>query len=81
VRDFMTPNPETLPPDAPVTFAINKMDVGGYRHIPVVQGERMLGVVSARDVIAYLVKHSKEQVAPPGTTTSHGVEGMPGANA
>jgi CBS domain-containing protein len=81
VRDFMTPNPETLPPDAPVTFAINKMDVGGYRHIPVVQGERMLGVVSARDVIAYLVKHSREHVAPPGTTTSHGVEGAPGANA
>ena len=62
VRQFMTPGPETLPPDAPVTFAINKMDVGGYRHIPVVQGERMLGVISARDVIRHLVKHSREQV-------------------
>ena len=62
VREFMTPNPETLPPDAPVTFAINKMDVGGYRHIPVVQGERMLGVISARDVIRHLVAHSREQV-------------------
>ena len=62
VREFMTANPETLPPDAPVTFAINKMDVGGYRHIPVVQGERMLGVISARDVIRHLVKHSREQV-------------------
>ena len=72
VRQFMTANPETLPPDAPVTFAINKMDVGGYRHIPVVQGERMLGVISARDVIRHLVKHSREQVAPEGTTTSHG---------
>ena len=72
VRQFMTPNPETLPPDAPVTFAINKMDVGGYRHIPIVQGERMLGVISARDVIRHLVKHSREQVAPEGTTTSHG---------
>ena len=71
VREFMTPNPETLPPDAPVTFAINKMDVGGYRHIPVVQGERMLGVISATDVIRHLVKHSREQVAE-GATTSHG---------
>ena len=78
VRQFMTANPETLPPDAPVTFAINKMDVGGYRHIPVVQGERMLGVISARDVIRHLVKHSREQVAPEGTTTSHGreIEGL-----
>ena len=71
VSEFMTQNPETLPPDAPVTFAINKMDVGGYRHIPVVQGERMLGVISARDVIRHLVRHSREHVAP-GGTTSHG---------
>jgi CBS domain-containing protein len=78
VSEFMTPNPETLPPDAPITFVINKMDVGGYRHIPVVQGERMLGVVSARDVIAYLVSHSREQVPPAGATTSHGVEGVGG---
>ena len=72
VRQFMTPGPETLPPDAPVTFAINKMDVGGYRHIPVVQGDRMLGVISASDVIRHLVAHSREQVAPEGATTSHG---------
>ena len=32
-------------------------------------------------VIAYLVKHSKEQVAPAGATTSHGIEGVPGGNA
>ena len=75
VRKFMTPNPETLPPDAPITFVINKMDVGGYRHVPVVQGgDRMLGVVSASDVIAYIVKHSKEHVVTSGATTSHGVE-------
>lgn len=75
VRQFMTASPETLPPDASVTFAINKMDVGGYRHIPVVQGERMLGVISARDVIRHLVRHSREQVAQAGSKTSHGVEG------
>lgn len=62
VSQFMTANPETLPPDAPVTFAINKMDVGGYRHIPVVQGDRMLGVISARDVIRHLMQHSQEEV-------------------
>ena len=72
VREFMTPNPETLPPDAPITFALNKMDVGGYRHVPVVQGSRMVGVVSTRDVIAYLMKHSREPVAVAGSTTSHG---------
>jgi CBS domain-containing protein len=85
VRNFMTPQVETLPPDAPITFALNRMDVGGYRHVPVVQGGqgapggpggeggRVMGVVSSRDVLAYIVKHSREQVATEGVTTSHGV--------
>jgi CBS domain-containing protein len=82
VRQFMTAHPETLPPDAPISFVINKMDVGGYRHVPVVQaGDRMLGVVSASDVIAYIVKHSREHVVTAGGTTSHGIEGVAGGEA
>jgi CBS domain-containing protein len=73
VREFMTPKVETLPPDAPITFALNRMDVGGYRHVPVVQDGRMIGVVSSRDVLAYIVKHSRETVETEGVTTSHGV--------
>ena len=67
VREFMTPKPETLPPDAPITFAINKMDVGGYRHVPVVQEGRMIGVVSVRDVIRHIVKHSRQSIASHAT--------------
>jgi CBS domain-containing protein len=74
VRDFMTPTVETLPPDAPITFALNRMDVGGYRHVPVLQDGHVLGVVSSRDVLAYVVKHSHERVATEGVTTSHGVK-------
>src|SRR5688572_19686391 len=73
VRYFMTPKVETLPPDAPIAFALNKMDVGGYRHVPVMQGDTVLGVVSSRDVLAYIVKHSRETVATEHVTTSHGV--------
>src|SRR4051812_28835410 len=74
VSQFMTKAPETLPPDAPVTFAINRMDVGGYRHVPVVQDDRMVGVVSAGDVIRFVVRHAKEAIATAGVTTSHGVD-------
>ncbi len=73
VRQFMTSKVETLPPDAPITFALNRMDVGGYRHVPVVQGDRIIGVVSSRDVLAYILKHSQEQVVTEGVTTSHGI--------
>ena len=74
VSQFMTAGPETLPPDAPVTYAINRMDVGGYRHVPVVQDERMVGVVSAGDVIRFVVRHAKESIATAGMTTSHGID-------
>lgn len=56
VKDFMTPQPVTLPPDAPVAFALNKMDVGGHRHVPVTQEGVLLAVVGVRDVLKLLVK-------------------------
>ena len=73
VRQFMTSKVESLPPEAPITFAFNRMDIGGYRHMPVVQDDRIMGVVSSRDLLAYLMKHSRETVATEGVTTSHGV--------
>jgi CBS domain-containing protein len=73
VREFMTSKVESLPPDAPITFALNRMDIGGYRHVPVLQDGYVLGVVSSRDVLAYIMKHGREDVATEGVTTSHGV--------
>jgi CBS domain-containing protein len=60
VSEFMTRRVETLPPDAPITFGINKMDVGGYRHVPIVQDGRVIGVASALDVMSYLLKSSSD---------------------
>jgi CBS domain-containing protein len=74
VSQFMTAGPETLPPEAPVAFAINRMDVGGYRHVPVEQDGRLVGVVSAGDIIRFVVRHAREAVATSGTTTSHGID-------
>jgi CBS domain-containing protein len=54
VRDFMTPDPETLPPDATIAWALNRMDVGGFRHIPVVQEGHPLAMVSVRDLMRHL---------------------------
>ena len=73
VSEFMTKDPETLPPDAPINYAINLMDVGGYRHVPVVRDGFLLGVVSSRDVLRYLVRQGRATVATAGRTTSHGV--------
>jgi CBS domain-containing protein len=59
VSSFMTPAPVTLPPDAPIPFALNKMDVGGYRHIPVVEQQRLQGLVTAHDLLRQFVSKGK----------------------
>ena len=55
VGEFMTCEPLTLPADASVAFALNKMLVEGFRHIPVVDEQgKPTAVVSMRDLIEYL---------------------------
>lgn len=55
VGEFMTKNPQTLPATAKIAFAVQRMDLGGYRHIPIVDGDdRPTGVFSVRDILDYL---------------------------
>ena len=56
VGDLMTPDPVVLRPDDSVAVAINKMAVGGFRHIPLVEDGHATGIVSARDVFRYILK-------------------------
>ncbi|MBF6605030.1 MAG: CBS domain-containing protein [Chloroflexi bacterium] len=50
VGDVMTRDPVVLRRDDTVAVAINKMAVGGFRHIPLVELGRPTGIVTARDV-------------------------------
>lgn len=54
VRELMTPDPVVLRRDDPIAVAINKMAVGGFRHVPIVDGGRPMAVVSARDVFRHI---------------------------
>ena len=47
----MTRDPRTIHPDKPVRNALMMMHEGGYRHVPVVEDGRLLGMVSARDAL------------------------------
>jgi CBS domain-containing protein len=55
VCEVMTPDPESLAPDDGVAFALNRMVLQGYRHIPIVDGDNPLGILSVRDVVRYIV--------------------------
>jgi CBS domain-containing protein len=54
VGDLMTMDPVALRHDDTVAVAIHKMAVGGFRHLPIVEDGRPVGVVTARDVFRHL---------------------------
>lgn len=51
VSEWMTPRPDTIEPDLEVSEAWQLLSDKGYRHIPVVQGTLLLGIVTMRDVM------------------------------
>jgi CBS domain-containing protein len=52
VSEWMTSEPMTVPPDTQAEEALRTMLDRGFRHLPVVTGEQVVGVVSMRDLSA-----------------------------
>jgi CBS domain-containing protein len=50
VETTMTRDPRTAAPDTPVAEALDLMVEGNFRHLPVAQNGRVVGVVSMRDL-------------------------------
>jgi len=57
VRDVMTTNPEAISPVDPIGMVINRMSVGGYRHVPIVDEGKPVGILSAKAVANYILSH------------------------
>lgn len=53
VREWMTPDPVTATPETSPEDALKTMLEGGFRHLPVVEDGRPIGVVSIRHVAPY----------------------------
>jgi CBS domain-containing protein len=51
LAEVMTKNPQTIHPDESFARALHIMYEGRFRHVPVVEDGRPLGVVSARDAL------------------------------
>jgi CBS domain-containing protein len=50
VHRWMSEHPVTVDPATTVADALNQMLFGGFRHLPVMEQERVVGVVSMRDL-------------------------------
>jgi len=51
VSEVMTANPRTVDADKAVGYALMLMYDGGFRHVPVVDDGKPLGMISARDAL------------------------------
>lgn len=57
VQVVMTPKPQYLGEDDAIAFAVHRMAVGHYRHIPVLRDGHPVGFISVRGVLKFLTKH------------------------
>ena len=51
VRDYMTADPAHVTPDTDIREAADRMLQMGVRHMPVVIGDEVVGMVSVRDLL------------------------------
>lgn len=60
VGEFMTRQPETVKPSDTLAFALGKMASGGYRHLPVVEDDIPVGLISVHDILNHVVSLCEE---------------------
>jgi CBS domain-containing protein len=61
VQAVMTTQLETVNSQDTIAYAIQKMDVGDYRHLPVVDDGVPVGIISVRDVIRHVTRLCADQ--------------------
>lgn len=58
IAECMTPDPVTVSSKEPIRAAIERMERGGYRHLPVLdEKQQLVGTLSIKRIVHYLVEH------------------------
>jgi CBS domain-containing protein len=58
VSDWMTRDPETMSPDDTTAHAAVLMIHGGFRHMPLVEGDEVVGMLSIRDLMRVVLDNA-----------------------
>ncbi len=58
VREVMTAHPDAIGERDAIRVIVNKMAVGGYRHVPIVRDGQPVGIISAKAVANYILARS-----------------------
>lgn len=61
LRDVMTSDPETVSPGFNAIEALHRMHDGRFRHLPVVENDTVVGILSRRDFLDYEIEELEHQ--------------------
>jgi len=56
ISEVMTAEPETVEGADSIRFALHKMSIGGFRHIPITSKGKLEGLITAKDVLRFLAR-------------------------
>jgi CBS domain-containing protein len=70
VRDVMTTRPRAVAPQTPVTEVAELMEADDVGAIPVVEGDRLVGIVTDRDIVVRAVAKGKDLSGMPAAEVS-----------
>ena len=63
IDEFITKNPDFVNPEDPLAYALNKMHIGGFRNVPVVDDELFpIGIISITDIIATIADYFHSEI-------------------
>lgn len=78
VAAIMTPNPATIAPRDSAQTALALMQQRGFRHLPVVDDGRIVGIVSIRDLFSAVTDQLRDEVQQRDAMMFGGGYDMPG---
>ena len=63
IEKYMTQNPDALQLSDPITYALNRMAAGGYRHVPLIdENHSPVGFLSIRDIVDHLADYYSNEI-------------------
>lgn len=59
IREIMTEDPPTVSPDTGIEECMQLMTNKFIRHLPVIDGGKLIGIISIGDVVKYIIEEQK----------------------
>ena|SRR3990170_5408816 len=60
ISELMTKNPFTIAPDNTIEDCMDMMTSRHIRHLPVVDGDKLIGIISIGDVVKHIIEEQKD---------------------